>query len=133
MTDLPQEDLDKKLATQRTLYYAVFQASPDALIIVDAEGIVLAFNRQACLMFGYGSGDVEGKLVEMLLPEGFREVHETHRAKYMLEPRIREMGIGLVLRGRHHNGQEFPVQISLGPIATTEGVYVLAVVRRQDS
>lgn len=118
------------LGTLEAIHLKVVEASPDAKIVIDSDGKVVVFNQQAEFMFGYDRSEVLGKAIEMLLPEELREQHRLHRDGFMNEPRTREMGAGLVLRGLKRNGKTFPVQIKLAPIIVPEaGVHVLAVVR----
>lgn len=103
--------------------------SPYASVIVDSERII-AVNEQTTLMFGYHASELVGQAIEMLLPEAVRAAHERHREGYIHEPRPRPMGVGLVLRGRHKDGQEFPVEIDLNPVPEVEGLKIIATIRR---
>ncbi len=71
-----------------------------------------------------------GKPVEMLIPQTASGTHVSHREGFFRDPRVRPMGIGLTLAGRKKSGSEFPVQINLAPIVTTDGVFACAVVRK---
>ena len=104
---------------------------PDALVVVNNDGHIVLFNLAAELMFGYARVEVLGGPVEALLPLGVRSKHAAeHRPGYMDDPRVRPMGNNLRLAGRNKNGKEFPVEINLAPVVTTDGTFVCAVVRR---
>lgn len=118
------------LKTLEQLSLKVVEASPDAKIVIDAEGVIVIFNQQAELMFGHSREDVIGEKIEMLLPERMREGHLRYREVYFESPSIREMGAGRVLLGLHKNGKEFPVQIKLAYLIVKSGIHALAVVRR---
>ncbi len=118
------------LGTLEAIHLKVVEASPDAKIVIDADGNIVVFNQQAEFMFGYDRTEVIGKSIDVLLPEDLREIHKKHREGFMDEPRMREMGTGQILRGLKRNGKQFPVQIKLAPIVIAgAGVHVLAVVR----
>jgi two-component system, sensor histidine kinase len=106
----------------------VLDAAPDALIIIDAQGIVRFANAQASVLFGYPHEELVGQPLESLIPERFRARHAGHRNTYLAAPRLRPMGIGLVLFARRRDGAEFPVEISLSPIAG-EQILVAAAIR----
>ena len=109
---------------------AVLDAAPDGMLIVSAQGRILLANRRAHVLFGYAPpSELVGQLVEVLLPEALRAGHTAHRDAYVRAPRTRPMGSGLDLRARRKDGTEFPVEISLSPMATPEGVAVIAAVR----
>lgn len=110
--------------------------SPDATVVVDASGTVVFANAQVAETFGYEPAELIGRAVETLLPERFRDAHPQHRDRFGERPKMRPMGAGLALHGLHKDGREFPVEISLSPVSTAEGLLVVAAVRdatgRQD-
>ncbi len=111
------------------LFERLFEFAPDAVLVADQTGSIARVNAQAERMFGYGREELIGQPVEILVPERFRQIHPGHRRDYGNEPRVRPMGAGLDLYGRRKDGSEFPVDIMLGPVETTEGRVVLSVIR----
>jgi PAS domain S-box-containing protein len=108
---------------------SVLDAAPDAMIVIDASGLIRFTNRQVAALFGYGHDEIIGEPIEVLLPERFRARHIGHRERYSSSLRVRPMGVGLELFGRRRNGSEFPVEISLSPIADAEQGLVAAAIR----
>jgi PAS domain S-box-containing protein len=86
-------------------------------------------NRQVERVFGYGSEELIGQSVEILLPEHLRGRHVHHRNDYSGNPQVRSMGVGLELVARCKDGAELPVEISLSPVQTTEDAFVTTVIR----
>ncbi|HUC13032.1 MAG TPA: PAS domain S-box protein [Acidimicrobiales bacterium] len=102
---------------------------PDSAVAVDRKGTIVALNERTEIFFGYAASELEGKSIEILVPERFRHSHRSRRAAYSSAPRARPMGAGLDLYARRKDGSEFPVDISLAPVASEEGQLVVAAVR----
>ncbi|MBV8811950.1 MAG: PAS domain S-box protein, partial [Acidobacteriaceae bacterium] len=107
----------------------ILEAAPDAIIQVDAAGKIVLANAATEQMFGYPRDELLGKTVDQLVPEEARERHARHRSRYSEAPARRPMGTGLHLEGRRKDGTSFPVEISLSPVNSAEGVRVSAVIR----
>jgi len=103
---------------------------PDAAIAVDASGTIVSVNALTESLFGYAAHELEGKAIEVLLPERARHSHRRLRSGYVEKPRARTMGAGLELFGRRMDGSEFPVDVSLAPMGGgDQPLVVVAAVR----
>jgi PAS domain S-box-containing protein len=112
------------------LFPALLEAAPDAMVIVDGSGQIRAVNAQTEAMFGCRRRDLVGREIEILLPARFRGRHPGHRRQYAVNARVRPMGGGgLDLYGLRRDGTEFPVEISLSPLAATGKPLVVAAIR----
>ncbi len=104
-------------------------AAPDAMIIIDATGIIRSASRRVSDLFGYSHEEVIGRSIESLMPKRFRTGHVKLRQAYIEAPRARSMGESLALFGLRRDGSEFPVEISLSPIQEGERTLVAAAIR----
>ena len=110
-------------------YKAIFEASPDGIVVVDGDGVIRKANSATEALFGYPRVELVGNRVEVLVPDSLRAGHEAHRRRYAADPRPRPMGIGIELAGRRRDGSEFPVEISLSPLVDGGERLVVATVR----
>ncbi len=109
--------------------WAMVESSPDGMLLADEHGVIVLLNAQIETLFGYDRGELLGRPIETLLPERHRQVHTAHRTRYRAAPQPRAMGDDLKLMGLRHDGTEFPVEVSLSPITTNDGLRVVATVR----
>ena len=105
------------------------ESAPDGIVVADHDGRILRVNRQTETLFGYGRDELLGQPVEMLIPQRLAGGHGELRRGYFAAPRIRPMGKGAELLARRKDGGEFPVDISLAPLETPEGMQAIATVR----
>ena len=125
----PASPLAPGASAEVLLSTELLEALPDAVVAVDRDGTIVQVNSQAQELFGYEFEELIGQKVEVLVPERYRHQHHSHRDAFSAAPKTRRMGADLDLYGRRRNGSEFPVEISLSPVSTENGVFVLSAIR----
>ena len=113
---------------QEERFQKVIHASPIAMLVVDAEARIVMVNPTTEAMFGHAKGSLQGQWIETLLPERFRAHHVGLRNQFLQGPESRFLGAKRGVLGQKADGSEFPVEIGLTPIQTSEGPMVLAIV-----
>ncbi|MGB8652097.1 MAG: EAL domain-containing protein [Mycobacteriales bacterium] len=121
-------DVDARKTAERRFQQLV-EMAPDAMVLVNGDGVITQVNLQTATLFGYSKDELVGQHLEMLIPERYRAVHPHYRKNFVAHPTLRPMGAGLDLHARRRDGSEFPVEISLSPLETDEGTLISAAIR----
>lgn len=108
---------------------SLFEAAPDAMILVDDGGRIVQVNDEVERLFGWGRDELLGQPIETLVPSRARGSHAMQRSAYAAAPRRRGMGSGMDLRGLRKDGAEISIEIGLSPIDREGGRFVLAAIR----
>lgn len=120
-------DITERKRAERRFRLAV-ESAPNANVMINRDGRIVLVNLQTEQLFGYARDELLGQLVEILVPERYRERHAGYRAAFVAMPSVRAMGVGRELYGRRKDGSEFPIEIGLNPIETGEETLVLSAI-----
>jgi PAS domain S-box-containing protein len=120
---------DAALRDSEWRFRNLIEAAPDAMVIVDQQGIMIVVNAVAESTFGYTREEMLGQELEFLIPARFHEAHRTHRQEYCRHPMARPMSVRPFLFGLRKDGSEFPLEISLSATETDDGIVVTSTIR----
>lgn len=117
-------DITERKKTEKQ-FQLIVESAPNAIILVNSEGIIELANEQAKNEFGYAKEELIGKKIELLIPGNFKNKHVDLRDNFMLHPTKRAMGAGRSLSALRKDGTEFPAEVGLNPLNTEKGVQIL--------
>src|SRR5471032_1156258 len=120
---------EKHLTQMEGQYRGLLEAAPDAMVVVNQAGEIVLVNVQAEKQFGYRRDELLGQKVTNIIPEGFAERLVTDATRSETDALAQEIGTGIELLGRSKDGGDFPIEIMLSPLESTEGILVTAAIR----
>ena len=121
--------LEGRVQLSEEKFRGFLSASPDVMIVVDEMQRIVLASQRIEILFGYTPDEIVGQPIDTLIPERYREAHSDHTRDFMHAFQVRDMGVGLELRGLRKDGSEFPIEISLSPHQTPDGLVVIAAAR----
>ena len=120
---------DRLVSGSERKFRDLLESAPEAMVIVNWHGHIALVNAETEKLFGYKRREIVGQGIGELIPERFRAQHRHHVKGYMRDAKARPMGATQELFARRKDGSEFPVEISLSPLGTAEGLLVSAAIR----
>ncbi|MDB5550985.1 MAG: sensor signal transduction histidine kinase, partial [Rhizobium sp.] len=124
-----RKEAETHLAQMEARYRGLLEAAPDAMVVVNQQGVIVLLNVQAEKQFGYRRDELIGQPVKNIIPEGFAERLVADGRRSAADALAQQIGTGIELVGRHKNGSAFPIEIMLSPLESAEGILVTAAIR----
>jgi PAS domain S-box-containing protein len=121
-------DISERKETEAK-YRGLLEAAPDAMVVVNAAGEIVLLNLQAEKQLGYHRDELVGQKVKNIIPEGFAERLIADGTRTAADALAQQIGTGIELIARRKDGSDFPIEIMLSPLESTEGILVTAAIR----
>ena len=125
-------DITERKQTEQT-FQELLESAPDGMVVVNETGQIVLVNSQLERLFGFTRQELLGEPIEVLVPKEFRSQHPAAFRRYIQNPEFRPMANDLELYGRHKAGSIFPVEISLSPVRTEQGLLISCAIRNVTS
>jgi two-component system sensor kinase FixL len=119
----------RELAQRDAHLTSILQTVPDAMIVIDEDGLIRDFSGTAERQFGWTADEVTGRNVSMLMPSPYREAHDSYLQRYYRTGERRIIGVGRVVVGERKDGSTFPMELAVGELRLPEGRFFTGFVR----
>ncbi|MCB1475443.1 MAG: PAS domain S-box protein [Rhodobiaceae bacterium] len=116
-------------AVSKARLASVLDTAVQGIIVIDQRGKILVYNKACEAMFGYTAEDALGQNVRMIMTAADREAHDTYISDYLDTGERKIIGIGRAVEGRHKDGTEFPLELSVGEAGTPDGRQFIGILR----
>jgi PAS domain S-box-containing protein len=124
-----RKEAERHLARMEGRYRGLLEAAPDAMVVVDENGDIMLLNVQAERKFGYSRDELLGQKVTNIIPKGFAERLIADETRSAADALAQQIGTGIELIGQRKDGGEFPIELMLSPLESTEGILITAAIR----
>lgn len=121
--------VNRDLAAREDHLRSILRTVPDAMVVIDEQGLIHNFSQTAERLFGWTPEEVAGKNVSMLMPSPYREAHDSYLERYYRTGERRIIGIGRVVVGERKDGSTFPMELAVGEMGLTEGRFFTGFIR----
>ena len=109
--------IESALQEREARLRSILETAPDAIIVIDENGIMESYSAAAERLFGFSAAEAVGKNVSILMPSPYRERHNGYLEHYRRTGERRIIGIGRVVVGQRKDGTTFPMELAVGEVA----------------
>ena len=124
-----REQIEEQLRVREKQFHSLIESAPDAMVVINVDGRIVMANQRIQDVFGYDPASLIEQPVEILVPELLHHRHRMHVKTYFQSPAKRDMGSNSELFAKHRDGHTFPIEVSLSPIETDDGLIVASAIR----
>lgn len=129
MDDTVRPNLGATSSTSEARLASVFNTAVDGIVVINERCEILAFNKACEELFGFKASELLGDNIAKIMPADYAAAHDGYVQRYLDTGKKRIIGIGREVRGRHKDGTEFPVELSVGEASTPDGRQFIGILR----
>jgi PAS domain S-box-containing protein len=94
----------------------IFDAAPDAIVVIDEQGMVSKWNPRAEELFGWTAGEVTGKrLSDIIIPQQYRDAHQKGLTRFLVTGKSTVLGKTIEIQALDKSGAELEVALRISP------------------
>jgi len=128
---------NRDLLAREAHLQSILATVPDAMVVITERGLMQSFSVAAERLFGWKAEEVIGRNVKLLMPEPYRDQHDSYLDRYLTTGERRIIGVGRVVVGERRDGSTFPMELSVGEMISGDQRFFTGFVRdlseRQDT
>lgn len=124
-----EEAFQREVLEQTERLRSIIDTVPDAIIIIDQNGLIESFSPAAERLFGWSGIEVKGRNISLLMPSPYREQHDGYLERYRRTGEKRIIGIGRIVVGLRRDGSTFPMELEVGEMQLSHGRFFTGFVR----
>jgi two-component system, LuxR family, sensor kinase FixL len=108
---------------------SILDTVPEAMIVINARGVIQSFSSAAERLFGYTADQALGQNIKMLMPTPYRENHDGYLERYLRTGEKRIIGTGRVVVGARKDGSTFPMELAVGEMKSDNARFFTGFIR----
>lgn len=121
-------DLTERILAEER-FRSLLEAAPDPTVIIDRSAAIVLANNRVRDVLGYEPNELVGQPVPVIVAQPGEEELLQRIETYLVAPEAVPMGYSQEFRARHRDGHDFPIEISLSPVETVDGLMVSIAIR----
>jgi PAS domain S-box-containing protein len=109
-------------------YKGVYDNAIEAIITIDAKGIIQSANNATRKLFGWSQNELIGKNIKVLMPTSYAKEHNGYLKNYSTTGKAKIIGIGREVEGLKKNGSVFPMHLSVSEFKLDAEIFYSGII-----
>ncbi|KAF0175657.1 MAG: PAS domain S-box protein [Hyphomonadaceae bacterium] len=127
--DAAARAVNESILQREALLQSILDTVPDAMVVIDAAGVIRSFSAAAERLFKRRAAEAIGHNISCLMPTSYGRAHDSYIERYLLSGEKRIIGQGRVIVGERSDGSTFPMELAVGEVRAGASHYFTGFVR----